>query len=130
MCRGQHVRVDAQRGRDVAVPEHLGDRLDRHAVGTHHDVDVDPAEIGKNRVADIPIVSDVREALRVVQPGGRVLAISGTTRASTSTGARADSAMNQSTNPGSTASTSMRSLMVSRRKVATPDSPMRFTHLE
>jgi acetolactate synthase-1/2/3 large subunit len=31
-------------------------------------IDIDPAEIGKNRVADIPIVSDVREALIQLVP--------------------------------------------------------------
>ena len=33
--------------------------------------DIDPAEIGKNRVADVPIVGDVREVLRRTRPGGR-----------------------------------------------------------
>ncbi len=31
-------------------------------------IDIDPAEIGKNRVADIPIVADVREALSQLVP--------------------------------------------------------------
>ena len=43
-----------------------------HAAVVH--ADIDPAEIGKNRVADVPIVGDVREVLRRARPGraGRV----------------------------------------------------------
>ncbi len=33
--------------------------------------DIDPAEIGKNRVADVPIVGDVREVLRELVPAVR-----------------------------------------------------------
>ena len=38
-----------------------------HAAVIH--ADIDPAEIGKNRVADVPIVGDVREVLRRADPG-------------------------------------------------------------
>jgi acetolactate synthase I/II/III large subunit len=45
-------------------------RLDSFAPGARviH-ADIDPAEIGKNRLAEVPIVGDVREVLRELVPG-------------------------------------------------------------
>ena len=55
-------------------------------------------------------------------------ATAGTKRASDSTLLRADSAMNQSTNPGSTWLKSMRSAMVSRKNAARPFEPILASH--
>jgi len=49
-------------------------RLDTFAPGAQviH-ADIDPAEVGKNRTADVPIVGDVRETLRELVPAVREL---------------------------------------------------------
>ncbi len=49
-------------------------RLDTFAPGAQviH-ADIDPAEVGKNRAADVPIVGDVRETLRELVPAVREL---------------------------------------------------------
>ena len=49
-------------------------RLDTFAPGAQviH-ADIDPAEVGKNRAADVPIVGDVRETLREIVPAVREL---------------------------------------------------------